>query len=51
MPISDSVRICLFSGLQHYSGPFPPEKDKNDLLRQQLQSPLPVKILLAGADR
>ena len=25
-PISDSVRIYHFTGLQHFSGPFPPEK-------------------------
>ncbi len=42
-PISDSVRIYHFTGLQHFSGPFPPEKGKGDLLGQQPQSPLPVK--------
>jgi hypothetical protein len=42
-PISDSVRIYHFTGLQHYPGPFPPEKDKGDLLGQEPQSPLPVK--------
>ena len=41
--ISDSVRIYHFTGLQHFSGPFPPEKGKGDLLGQQPQSPLPIK--------
>ncbi len=42
-PLSDNVRIYHFTGLQHFSGPFPPEKGKGDLLGQQPQSPLPVK--------
>ena len=42
-PISDNVRIYHFTGLQHFSGPFPPEKGKQDLLGQHPQSPLPVK--------
>jgi len=42
-PISDNVRIYHFTGLQHFSGPFPPEKGSGDLLGQQPQSPLPVK--------
>jgi hypothetical protein len=42
-PISDDVRIYHFTGLQHFSGPFPPEKGKGDLLGQEPQSPLPVK--------
>ena len=42
-PISDYVRIYHFTGLQHFSGPFPPEKGEGDLVGQQLQSPLPVK--------
>jgi hypothetical protein len=42
-PISDNVRIYHFTGLQHFSGPFPPEKGKGDLFGQQPQSPLPVK--------
>ncbi len=41
--ISDNVRIYHFTGLQHFSGPFPPEKGKGDLLGQQPQSPLPVR--------
>ncbi len=41
--ISDSVRIYHFTGLQHFPGPFPPEKGKGDLFGQQPQSPLPIK--------
>jgi hypothetical protein len=41
--ISDSVRIYHFTGLQHFSGPFPPAKGSGDLLGQEPQSPLPVK--------
>jgi len=41
--ISDNVRIYHFTGLQHFSGPFPPAKGTGDLLGQQPQSPLPVK--------
>ena len=43
VPISPNVRIYHFTGLQHFSGPFPPEKGKGDLLGQQPQSPLPIK--------
>jgi hypothetical protein len=41
--ISDRVRIYHFTGLQHFSGAFPPEKGSGDLLGQQPQSPLPIK--------
>ena len=43
VPISDNVRIYHFTGLQHFSGPFPPQKGSGDLLGQQPQSPAPVK--------
>ena len=43
MPVSDSVRIYHFTGLQHFSGPFPPAKGTGDLSGQQPQSPLPVR--------
>jgi len=42
-PISPSVRVYHFTGLQHFSGPFPPAKGQGDLLGQQPESPLPVK--------
>jgi hypothetical protein len=41
--ISDSVRIYHFTGLQHFSGPFPPEKGTGDLSGQNPESPLPIK--------
>ena len=42
-PISDSVRIYFFAGLQHYSVPFPPKMGQGDRLGQQLPSPLPIQ--------
>jgi hypothetical protein len=41
--ISPEVRIYHFTGLQHFSGPFPPAKGKGDLLGQHPQSPLPIR--------
>ncbi|MCU1243258.1 MAG: hypothetical protein JWO71_3984 [Candidatus Acidoferrum typicum] len=41
--ILPEVRIYHFTGLQHFSGPFPPTKGKEDLFGQQPQSPLPIK--------
>jgi len=41
--ISPNVRIYHFTGLQHFSGPFPPAKGKGDLFGEQPQSPLPVR--------
>ena len=43
VPLSDNVRIYHFIGLQHFPGPFPPQKGEGDLLGQQPQSPLPIK--------
>jgi len=43
IPISGSVRIYHFTGLQHFSGPFPAERGKGDLLGQNPQSPLPIR--------
>jgi hypothetical protein len=43
MPISDSVRIYHFTGLQHFSGPWPPAKGAGDLVGQEPQSPLPIR--------
>lgn len=45
VPISDNVRIYHFTGLQHFSGPFPPERGKEDLLGQEPESPLPIRYL------
>ena len=41
--VSDNMRIYHFTGLQHFSGPFPPAKGTGDLLGQQPQSSLPVR--------
>ena len=41
--LSDNVRIYHFTGLQHFSGPFPPAKGQGDLLGQRPQSPLPAR--------
>ncbi len=41
----ENVRIYHFTGLQHFSGPFPPARGKGDLLGQQPQSPLPIRYL------
>lgn len=42
--ISDAVRIYHFTGLQHFSGPFPPRKGMGELMGQEPQSPLPVRF-------
>ncbi len=42
--IGPNVRIYHFTGLQHFSGPFPPERGKNSLLGQQPQTPLPIRF-------
>jgi hypothetical protein len=41
--LSENVRVYHFTGLQHFTGPFPPAKGTGDLFGQQPQSPLPVK--------
>ena len=41
--ISDNVRIYHFTGLQHFSGPFPPARGTGDELGQEPESPLPIK--------
>ena len=38
----ENVRVYLFTGLQHFSLPFPPEPGKGDLASQNVQNPLPV---------
>jgi len=44
MPVSPDVRIYHFTGLQHFTGPFPPARGKDDLLGQNPESPLPVRF-------
>jgi len=41
--ISDNVRIYHFTGLQHFSGPWPPAKGANELDGQEPESPLAVR--------
>jgi hypothetical protein len=43
VPLSDNVRIYHFTGLQHFSGPWPPRKGDGDLLGQQAESALPIR--------
>src|SRR5579864_353624 len=43
VPLSNNVRIYHFTGLQHFSGPFPPKKDTADTSGQEPQSPLPIR--------
>lgn len=42
-PISPSVRIYYFTGLQHFSGPFPPIRGAGEIASQNLMSPLPIR--------
>jgi len=52
--ISDNVRIYHFTGLQHFSGPFPPANGTGDLLGQEPQSPLAIhyfwRAMIANMD-
>jgi hypothetical protein len=41
--LSPNVRIYHFTGLQHFTGPYPPVKGSGDLLGQERESPLPVR--------
>ena len=41
--IGPTVRVYHLTGLQHFSGPFPPEKGRDVLDGQEPMSPLPVK--------
>lgn len=43
MPIGPNVRIYFFAGLQHFSGPFPPQKGRGQLASQNLQTFLPIR--------
>jgi hypothetical protein len=44
VPHGANVRIYHLTGLQHFTGPFPPAKGKGDLLGQYPESPLPVRF-------
>ncbi len=41
--IGPNVRIYHFTGLQHFSGPFPPARGEGSLFGQEPQSPLPIR--------
>ena len=41
---SPHVRVYHFTGLQHFSGPFPPARGAADLLGRASESPLPVRF-------
>ena len=43
MPIGPNVRVYFFTGLQHFSGPWPPQRGKGELASQNLESPLPIR--------
>ena len=43
MPIGPNVRIYFFTGLQHYSGRFPPERGAAQVASQNMESPLPIR--------
>jgi hypothetical protein len=46
LPLLDNVRVYLYAGLQHFSGPFPPARSTNAALPGiHPQSPLPVAWL------
>jgi hypothetical protein len=42
--IGPNVRVYHFTGLQHFSVPFPPERGKGDLVGREPESPLPVRF-------
>jgi hypothetical protein len=42
--IGPNTRIYFFTGLQHYSGPFPPARGEAWLRGQNPQSPLPIRF-------
>ncbi len=43
LAISPDIRVYHLTGLQHFSGPFPPAKGTGDLAGDEPQSPLPVE--------
>lgn len=42
-PIRANVRIYMYTGMQHFSGPFPPERPAGDLKSVNPQSPISVR--------
>lgn len=43
MPVGPNVRIYYFTGLQHFSGPFPPIRGAGQIASQNMMSPLPIR--------
>lgn len=43
MPLGPNVRVYYFTGLQHFSGPFPPARGAGEIASQNLESPLPIR--------
>ena len=43
MPIDPGVRVYFFTGLQHFSGPWPPVHGRGEFASQNLESPLPIR--------
>ena len=41
--IGENVRIYYFTGLQHFSGPFPPVPGQGEMASQNMESPLPIR--------
>jgi hypothetical protein len=42
--IGPNVRIYYFTGLQHFTGPFPPARGETWFFGQELPSPLPIRF-------
>ena len=42
-PVQANARVYFYTGLQHFSGPFPPERGSGDAGSAYRQSPLPVR--------
>lgn len=42
--LSPQVRVYHFTGLQHFSGAFPPARGEGDLLGEHPESPLPIRF-------
>ncbi|HVT97057.1 MAG TPA: alpha/beta hydrolase domain-containing protein, partial [Acidobacteriaceae bacterium] len=43
VPIHPNVRVYFFTGLQHFSGPWPPARGTGEIASQNPESPLPIR--------
>jgi hypothetical protein len=41
--LNPNVRVYFFTGLQHFSGPWPPARGTGELASQNLETPLPIR--------